>query len=238
MLTEEAHHMFVGETGVQRTVQRTADVMGQLRTDDPARLRAAGVIDLPTLQRYINLHFVVSLDLFGREISTNAATYFAAGLKGRYQESRINDDHRLVEATWDLEVMQDGRLMTATHPARNALNERLRRDYIADCRRGLDRWNRTIRDAGVDFELCLPHQGFSRQVGAFAGAHLTPDGQVISASAWEAARDSWLPTADDDAFVDSLMGRVVAAGEMASWIGPPTRGINGKPVDFEYVRFA
>ncbi|ETW92736.1 MAG: hypothetical protein ETSY2_52715, partial [Candidatus Entotheonella gemina] len=55
MLTEEAHHMFVGETGIMRVLQRTCEVMDELHTDDPERLRAAGVIDVPTLQRFLNL---------------------------------------------------------------------------------------------------------------------------------------------------------------------------------------
>ena len=42
MLTEEAHHMFVGESGVSRIVQRTCDVMNQRKTDDPEVVRAAG----------------------------------------------------------------------------------------------------------------------------------------------------------------------------------------------------
>src|SRR2546428_192973 len=50
MLTEEAHHMFVGESGVGRIIQSTAEVMARERTDDPAVLRGHGVIDLPTIQ--------------------------------------------------------------------------------------------------------------------------------------------------------------------------------------------
>ena len=237
MLTEEAHHMFVGETGVLRTVQRTAEVMGELRTDDPARLRQAGVIDLPTIQRYINRQFSISLDLFGREISTNGATYFAAGLKGRYQEARLDDDHVLTEAAWNVDIVRDGRIVSEPHPARSALNHRLQHDYIADCQRGLDRWNHVLRDAGVAVPLRLPHHGFNRQVGLFAESHLTPQGTIVDAAAWRAGLDTWLPTAADDAFVASLMGRVVEPGAMAGWIAPPARGINGNPIDFAYVRF-
>src|SRR5688572_21744802 len=83
MLTEEAHHMFVGETGVQRVVQRTCELMRQDPNEDATKL---GGIDLPTIQKYINLWYSVSADLFGGEISTNAATYFAAGLKARDRE--------------------------------------------------------------------------------------------------------------------------------------------------------
>ena len=79
MLTEEAHHMFVGETGVGRIVQRTCELMREHRTDD---VRPHGGIDLPTIQRYINFHFSVSLDLFGSEISTNAANFYTIGREG------------------------------------------------------------------------------------------------------------------------------------------------------------
>ena len=48
MLTEEAHHMFVGETGVGRIVQRTCEAMKAAGIDDPTdinKVRALGVID-------------------------------------------------------------------------------------------------------------------------------------------------------------------------------------------------
>src|ERR1700756_4892536 len=83
MLTEEAHHMFVGETGIGRVVKRTVEVMKELGTDDPVALRKAGVVDLPTIQKYLNFWFSSSLDLFGGDSSSNAASYFANGLKGR-----------------------------------------------------------------------------------------------------------------------------------------------------------
>jgi benzoyl-CoA 2,3-dioxygenase component B len=82
MLTEEAHHMFVGESGVARIVQRTCEVMNELKTEDPAKLRAAGVIDLPTIQRYLNFHFSVTMDLFGADVSSNAATFYTTGSRG------------------------------------------------------------------------------------------------------------------------------------------------------------
>ena len=237
MLTEEAHHLFVGEAGVQRVVQRTVEGMRELKTEEAGRLREAGLIDLPTVQRYLNQHYAVSLDLFGREISTNAATYFAAGLKGRYQELRLRDDHDLRDASWDVLGLEDGAIVRSTHPARNALNDRLRLDYTRDCQRGVDRWNETIRAAGVEFELRLPHVGFNREIGAFAGARMSPEGVLLSDAEWEAASGEWLLSAEDEAFVASLMGRVVEPGKMASWIAPPARGINRKPAEFEYVRF-
>src|SRR5467141_2913921 len=105
MLTEEAHHMFVGETGVGRVVKRTLEVMKQLSTDDPAAVRAQGAVDLPTLQRYMNFWFTSSLDLFGSEVSSNAASSFANGIKGRPDEAQYQD-HLCNEASYELETPQ------------------------------------------------------------------------------------------------------------------------------------
>jgi benzoyl-CoA 2,3-dioxygenase component B len=238
MLTEEAHHMFVGETGIMRVLQRTCEVMNELRTDDPERLRAAGVIDLPTLQRFLNFHFSVSLDLFGQERSTNAATYFTTGLKGRYHETRIDDDHRLTEATWPIHSLMDGRMVCEDGPALLSLNERLRDDYIVDSQRGVNRWNRVLEQHGSDFRLTLPHRGFHRAIGVFADAHVSPAGRLLTEDEWRQCVGDWLPTDADHAFVDTLMQPVTEPGVMASWISPPSRGINGHTIDFEYVKFA
>jgi benzoyl-CoA 2,3-dioxygenase component B len=88
MLTEEAHHMFVGESGISRVIQRTCAAMNELKTDDVGKLRAAGVIDLPTIQRYLNFHFSVTIDLFGADESSNAATFYSTGIKGRYRRNQ------------------------------------------------------------------------------------------------------------------------------------------------------
>ncbi len=237
MLTEEAHHMFVGETGVLRIVQRACEVMNELKTDDPARIRAAGAIDLPTIQKFINFHYSVSLDLFGQELSTNAATYFTSGLKGRYREARLKDDHRLLDATWPVYLPRDDRIVREEQPALLAINERLREDYIADCQRGLDRWNKAIETHGIDYRLVLPHRGFHRRIGAFADVRVSPGGKIITDAEWTQKSTGWLPGEADHAFVGSLMQRVVEPGKMASWIAPPARGIHGKPIDYEYVRF-
>lgn len=237
MLTEEAHHMFVGETGVMRVVQRACEVMNELKTDDPERIRAAGAIDLPTIQKYINFHYSVSLDLFGQELSTNAATYFTTGLKGRYHETRIDDDHRLLEATWPVALPKQDLIVVEDHPALVAINERLREDYIADSQRGVDRWNREIKKHGIDFILMLPHRGFHRRIGVFSDFRVSSEGRIITEADWTHHSNEWLPTEQDQAFVASLMQPVLEPGKMASWIAPPSRGIHGKPIDYEYVRF-
>jgi benzoyl-CoA 2,3-dioxygenase component B len=237
MLTEEAHHMFVGESGVSRTIQRTVDVMNQLKTDDVGKLRAAGVIDLPTIQRYINFHFSVTIDLFGADESSNAATFYSSGLKGRYEEGKRGDDHVLKGNSYKILSVEDGKLVEKEVPMLNALNEVLRDDYITDSKGGIDRWNRVISKAGIPFTLTAPHKAFHRNIGSLSGSKITPDGRVVTDAEWMAKVGEWLPTNEDRAYVASLMGRVVEPGKFANWIAPPVMGINRQPVDFDYVRF-
>jgi benzoyl-CoA 2,3-epoxidase subunit B len=231
MLKEEAHHMFVGATGVGRVVQRTVDLMKVHDTDE---VGPHGGIDVATLQRYLNLHYSVSLDLFGAETSTNAANYFAAGLKGRFHEAARDDDHRLHHATCRVPCVVDGRIAERDAPALSALNETLRDDYVADCRKGLDRWNRTLAEVGC--ELVLPHVGFHRAVGEFAPHRVSPEGRLLTDEEWAKGVGTWLPTDADRAHVESLMVSVQRPGEMAGWIAPPATGIARKPVEYEYVR--
>jgi benzoyl-CoA 2,3-dioxygenase component B len=233
MLTEEAHHMFVGETGVGRVVQRTCELMRAHRSDD---VRRHGGIDLATVQRYLNFHFSVSLDLFGSEVSTNAANFYTMSVKGRFDETKKADDHQLKDASYPVTTLEGDRIVVCEEAALNALNERLRDDYIADCQRGVDRWNRVIKEHGVDVELRLPHKGFHRAIGAFADVKVSPDGRLVSEAEWEARRRDWLPTPEDGAYLASLMKPVVEPGTFATWIAPPARGINGQPLDFPYVK--
>jgi benzoyl-CoA 2,3-epoxidase subunit B len=237
MLTEEAHHMFVGESGVSRVIARTCAAMNELKTDDAKTLRAAGVIDLPTIQRYLNFHFSVTVDLFGADESSNAATFYSTGLKGRYEEGKRVDDHALKGQTYKVLVVQNGQLIEKEVPMLNALNEVLRDDYIKDSVAGVERWNKVIDKAGIPFRLTVPHKAFHRNIGALSGAKVSPAGRVLGDAEWDAKKNDWLPSGEDRAFVASLMGRVVEPGKFANWIAPPVMGINRQPVDFEYVRF-
>ena len=237
MLTEEAHHMFVGESGISRTLQRTCQVMREQGVEDPAQVRALGVIDLPTIQRYLNFHYSVTIDLFGADQSSNAATFYSAGLKGRFEETKRDDDHQLRSSNYTILDVVDGRLVQREVPMLNALNEVLRDDYISDSMAGVNRWNKVIEKEGIDFRLQVPHKAFNRQIGTLSGLRFAPDGRVVDEAQWQANVRNWLPSQEDRAFVASLMGRVVEAGKYANWIAPPKVGINKQPPDFEFVRF-
>jgi benzoyl-CoA 2,3-dioxygenase component B len=231
MLTEEAHHMFVGETGLGRVVKRTLEVMKELGTDDPTRIRAQGAVDLPLLQRYLNFWCSSSLDLFGSEISSNAAGSFASGLKGRPDEAQYAD-HVLRDTPINIDTPEGAKEV----PTLNALNEVMRESYLKDCEIGLKRWNRTIERAGHGFRLTLPSTRFRRSIGSWVNQPVDPQGKLLSREEYDKQLANWIPTAEDRAFVRSLMQKVVVPGKMAGWIAAPDRGINNLPVDYEYVR--
>jgi benzoyl-CoA 2,3-dioxygenase component B len=234
MLKEEAHHMFVGTTGVQRVVEKTAQLMVEHDTDD---VWEYGAIPLHVVQKYLNFQFSVSMDLFGSELSSNAATYYTAGLKGRWAETRRKDDHVLVGATREMTKVVDGRFATETVPLLNALNLDLRDEYRADCENGVRRWNQALEEAGLPHRLTLPHEGFNRRVGTYSSVHVSPTGEILDDATWAAKVGDWLPGPTDRARVADLMTPVYEAGQFASWINPPPQGINEMGVEFDYVRF-
>jgi benzoyl-CoA 2,3-epoxidase subunit B len=241
MLTEEAHHMFVGETGVGRIVERTCTAMQEAGIEDAYDIdavRKLGVIDLPTIQKKANLHFSLSLDLFGNEISTNAANAFHASLKGRFREDKLEDDHALESATYPVLRLVDGAIVNQDVPALSALNMRLRDDYVRDCSSGSARWNRAVAKQGINFEFKLPHVAFNRRIGEFAGIKADPAGNVLSEAEWQKRRDEFLPSDADRIFIEGLMQPELRPGKFASWIAPPKVGIDNKPGDFEYVKIA
>ena len=137
------------------------------------------MIDLPTIQKKLNLHYTLSLDLFGSEVSTNAANAFNAGLKGRFRETAIEDDHRLENDIYPVLKFVNGEIKRVDEPALTALNMRLRDDYTRDCAKGIERFNKIIERTGVNFRLALPHVAFHRDIGEFKDVQATPEGMLI-----------------------------------------------------------
>ncbi len=207
--------------------------------NDVEAVRKLGVVDLPLLQRKANFHISVTRDLFGSEISSNAAEAFSAGIKGRFNEMNLKgDDHVLQEATYPVTRVVDGKLVVEQVPALRAINARLLDDFIVDCQGGIDRWNKSIEKAGVAFKFVQPHKGFNRRIGEFAGQRVSPAGEVLSEDQWTAQSGDWLPNDDDMRFIASLMKPCHEPGKYASWIAPPRVGVNNQPGDFEYVKIA
>jgi benzoyl-CoA 2,3-epoxidase subunit B len=235
MLTEEGHHMFVGDSGIARIIRRTVEAMRQAG-EEPDRVRAAGAIDLPTMQRYLNFWFSSSLDLFGAESSSNVASYFAAGVKGRPDEAKL-DDHLCRDGAMTI-AKPDGKggVTGEEIPLRNAMNEIVRNAYIRECEIGVRRWNGFIAAAGFKAGLALPSPRFRRRQGVWANQPVDPAGNILPEAAWAEGMAQWLPNEADRVFVGSLMQRVTRPGTIAGWIAPPDRGVNELPLEYEYVR--
>jgi benzoyl-CoA 2,3-dioxygenase component B len=233
MLTEEAHHLFVGQTGLQRILQRTA----QLEKIDPnGDVRNQGGIDFDLIQRTVNYWFTYSLDLFGGEISNNAAEFFGAGLKGRFREARQYTDHKALHGSYALDIVEGGRIVVRDVPLRNAMNEILRDEYIKDCEKALRKWNAALEKEGSTRRLSLPSRRFHRHQGIYAGHFFNPQGELISEDAYEVNVPRWLLTPADNDYLLSIMKPVYEPGKFANWIAPPPRGIDGQPAEFEYVK--
>ena len=137
-----------------------------------------------------------------------------------------------------MRYVEDGEIKEKTVPTLSALNLDLRDEYVADCANGVRRWNQALEDAGLEERLILPHEGFNRRVGVYAHHHVSPDGEVLDDTAWEAGQSHWLPTPEDREAVAALMVPEYEYGKFAGWIAPPQTGINDQPVEFDYVHLA
>ncbi len=233
MLTEEAHHMFVGQTGLGRVIERTCELVNE---HDGRDVRELGGIPLETIQRYINFWCSSSNDLFGGEISSNASNYFASGIKGRAYEEKLDADHRALEGHYEMDVLENGRLSKEEIPLRNAMNELLRDEYVSDNEKGIIYFNKIVERLGVDFRFALPHRRFNRKVGMYSEGWFDLSGKLISETEWIERVHEWLPSTEERAYVQSLMKPCLEPGKIAGWIAPPAKGIDGKPFEYEYVK--
>ena len=232
MLTEEAHHMFVGQTGVRRVVKRACELMKEHDTED---IKPFGGVPLKLIQKYINFWYSSSLDLFGSEKSSNAASYFAAGLKGRAHESQFTD-HVAKDGVYFMDVLAGEGIGKEEVPMRVAMNEVLRDAYVKDNENGVSKWNTELQDQKVDARFKLPSRRFNRKVGMWSEARCDVDGNLISEADWDKRKHEWIPTEDEKQFVRGLMKQVIEPGKIAGWIAPPIKGVNDKPFAYDYVR--
>ena len=179
----------------------------------------------------------MTLDLFGADQSSNAAIFYSAGLKGRFEEGKRPDDHQLKDRIYKVLEVADGALREREVPMLNALNEVLRDEFIKDSESGVSRWNKIVEKSGLPFRLSVPHKAFNRQIGTLSGIRVAPDGRPLDQEEWARGVGTWLPTDEDRAYVASLMKPVLEPGQYAGWIAPPQRAINKQPMDLPYVRF-
>ena len=235
MLMEEAFHMATGEGGVGRVLRRTAELM-KAGTEP----RSVGAIPLGIVQKYINEWASATYDLFGGEDSTNAANYFAGGLKGRFNENDPGkfSDHVALDASYSLKQFEGGRWSEREIPLRRAMNAVLLDSFHGECARIVERWNAILADVGIAERMVLPSLRFNRHGGLYAGQHYDTAGEpVASAGAYSALLSRALPGPADYDYVQSCMVPVTEPGKIANWIAPHGKGVGGKDERFEYVKF-
>ena len=191
------------------------------RAQDRRRPAATAASTCATIQKYLNFHCSVSLDLFGSEISTNAANFYTAGLKGRFEETKKDDDHRLKDATYSVAELEGERIAMREEAALVSLNERLRDDYVADCAARSGPLEPGHPEARYRRRAHAAPSGFHRAIGLFAEVEVSPDGRVISQAEWDARHGDWLPNEGDKAFIQSLMQPGHGAGEIRQLDRPP-----------------
>src|SRR5439155_1516436 len=155
-------------------------------------VRRVGGIDLLMIQKHLNQWFSLSLDLHGGEVSSNAASYFANGLKGRAKEDGY-DDHVLKDSTYRMQFFEQGRPVERDVLMRNAMNEVLRDWYVGDCAAGVERWNRILEHYGFSDRLRLPDRKFNRGIGMYAGLHFEPNRAPPSRQEWVRRKSEWWP---------------------------------------------
>src|SRR6266487_1744195 len=202
--------------------------------DGKSQLMSLSESSLDPLSR--TTRFRLSLDLHGSEVSSNAASYFANGLKGRAKEDTF-DEHVVKDTYYHMEFFENGKPVTKEILMRNAMNEVLRDWYVGDCAAGVVRWNRILEQHGMSDRLRLPDRKFHRGIGMYSGFHFDPNGVPLTATQWEQRKYDWLPSTADTEYLLSIMDMpVYEPGKFANYIAPPRRGINQLPIDFQYVR--
>ena len=102
----------------------------------------------------------MTIDLFGADESSNAATFYSTGLKGRFEEGKRTTT---IARGPDLPRAggAGGQLVERGADAQRAERSAARRLH-QDSIGGVERWNKVIEKAGIPFRLKTPHKAFNR----------------------------------------------------------------------------
>jgi benzoyl-CoA 2,3-epoxidase subunit B len=191
----------------------------------------------PAIQKFVNFWFSQSLDLHGSEVSSNAAAYFANGLKGRAEEDKYDDDHVLAGSMYELDVPDESGLKRRKCRCATPMNEVLRDWYVGDCQAGVDRWNKRVSSATACPTASALPSASSTAVGVYAGRTSTRTAQYDLGRGVGAPQARVAADAGRQGIPASIQATpVYEPGKFANYIAPPQRGINRQPIDFEYVR--
>ena len=233
MLIEEAHHLSVGQKGIERVIRRAVELA---RQDPNGDARAQGGIDLATIQNMSTIGIPTLWTCSVRKYLPMLLISLLVESKVVGKEAKDYEDHLALHEQKCILQVENGRLVETAVPMRNAMNELLREEYMKDCARVVKAWNRTLEKMDCPTRITLPNNRFHRRQGIYSDHHFDPQGNLIDMETFLKNHDHWLPTDEDRAYVVSLMHGVHDFGQCANWIAAPSRGINGMPFEYEYVR--
>jgi benzoyl-CoA 2,3-dioxygenase component B len=210
MMFEEPLHIGFGAAGLERILCRSAEATLSADSHD---IFDAGAIPLPLFQKYLNFWVSRIFDLFGNDSSRRAHDLYQGGIR----IARHFDDHRHTPVTLDVRV-GDG-VRTEEVAPEWAMNAIMRRQYMAEVAKLIERWNVQLARLETGVALYLPHERFNRVFGPCKGLLYDVDGGALGpdAAAQVGAR---LPTAAELARVQALMQRELRPDRFASWIAP------------------
>jgi len=159
--------MFVGESGVARIVERTAEC-----------LRAAAS-RVPRCARRRHQSSDTSTSGTRCRSTSSAARCPPTPRSSSAPVSRAGPARRsATRTTWrskgvyEMDVYEEGRLVRRSVPLRSAMNEVLRDAYVEDCQKALEPLEPAARRAGA--ALVLPSRRFHRHQGDVRGTVLRP----------------------------------------------------------------
>lgn len=210
MMFEEPLHITFGLAGLERVLYRSMEATLRLDSHD---VFEAGAIPLSVFQKYFNFWVSKIFDLFGNDESARAHDLYRLGIRS----PRGMEDGAEGEVALDVRV--GDRIEQRAVAAQRATNAIMRRQYVAEVQRIVDRWNDVMRRAHVDFALRLPHERFGREFGPCKGMAFDIDGELFAGTAGSRGQARF-PTADEVARVQGLMHRELDDGRVAAWIAP------------------
>lgn len=210
MMFEEPLHISFGVAGLERTLIRSVELTLQHDTQD---IFEAGGIPLPVFQKYFNYWASKVYDLFGNDDSRRAHELYRFGIRVPRNFDESDETPVIIDARKGTGVE------SVAVPPVMATNTIMRRQYIAELQRILERWNVALARSGVGFGLRLPHERFHRAFGPCNGLPFDLDGEIIVGDA-PSRLAACFPSADEFAKVQALMRRELGDGRVASWIAP------------------
>ena len=157
----------------------------------------------------------MTIDLFGADQSSNAATFYSSGLKGRYEEGKR--DRRPCAEGPDLQGARGAERPAGREGSADA--QRAERGAARRLHQGLGGRRRPLEQGAREGRhaaracRCRTRRSTARSARSPA-SRCRPTAASSSEAEWAAQEDEWLPTPDDFAFVASLMGRVRRAGQV------------------------